>query len=78
MGGISRAEIAGVALLPDELLLRKGRRTMEPTSEALPQSVCEPALNPLTEAALHGITRALASMTTAIVGNWHFAISRNC
>lgn len=28
---------------------------------------CEPALNPLTEAALHGITRALASVGRACI-----------
>jgi len=30
-----------------------------------PESRCEPSLNPLTEAALHGITRALASVGRA-------------
>ncbi len=34
---------------------------------ALPPPVCEPAMNPLTEAALHGITRALASVGRAFI-----------
>lgn len=34
---------------------------------ALPPTVCEPVMNPLTEAALHGITRALASVGRAFV-----------
>src|ERR1035438_10131943 len=34
---------------------------------ALPPHVCEPAMNPLTEAALHGITRALASVGRAFI-----------
>ena len=33
----------------------------------LPQPECEPAMNPLTEAALHGITRALASVGRAFI-----------
>ncbi len=32
-----------------------------------PESRCEPSLNPLTEAALHGITRALASVGRAFI-----------
>ena len=40
---------------------------MQPVSDVLPQLACEPGMNPLTEAALHGITRALASVGRAFV-----------
>jgi two-component system, NtrC family, response regulator AtoC len=40
---------------------------MNSSSSTLTQPVCEPSMNPLTEAALHGITRALASVGRAFV-----------
>ena len=40
---------------------------MVAVSIQLPHPECEPAINPLTEAALHGITRALASVGRAFV-----------
>ncbi len=40
---------------------------MAPNSDTLPVLVSEPSMNNLTEAALHGITRALASVGRAFI-----------
>ena len=40
---------------------------MEPALDESTQPVCEPVVNPLTQAALHGVTRVLASVGRAFV-----------
>jgi DNA-binding NtrC family response regulator len=46
---------------------REGALKLVSTAVPLPEPVCKTAMNPLTEAALHGITRALASVGRAFV-----------